>query len=181
MLCAMPPDQFAFSADQTEFDSYEALVRGWAEALTSINGWNVIVRPHPRDAERTAAILAGTEVRVSLADTASLVPLCDLYVASISATIRWAIACGIPVVNYDCYRLRYGDYAGVEGVITVENFSEFTAAIARFDDAAYRARLTEAQRATASQWGELDGRAMQRIMSLIESVSAVRGVARNHS
>ncbi len=36
----------------------------------------------------------------------SLVPLCSLYVASVSATIRWAIACGKPVVNYDVYRFE---------------------------------------------------------------------------
>ena len=66
-------------------------------------------------------------------NTAELVPLCDVFVASISSTIRWAIACGKPVVNYDVYRYRYTDFIGVEGVLTCEEQDEFVSVLRRLD------------------------------------------------
>ena len=41
---------------------------------------------------------------------ASLVAISDMYVASVSSTIRWAILAGIPVINYDVYQYGYEDF-----------------------------------------------------------------------
>ncbi len=64
-------------------------------------------------------------VRLVTDDIARLIPLCDVFVASVSATISMALACGKPVVNYDVYRFRYDDFEGVPDLHTFENRSEF--------------------------------------------------------
>lgn len=171
LLCALPPDQFIFCRRQTDFESYRAMVGSWVRALGSVAGWGVIIRPHPRDQERLS-VQVGGNVRVSFEDTASLVPLCDVYVASVSATIRWAIGCGLPVLNFDCYRLRYGDYDDVPGVLRMETEAEFRSALRRVTaDAGFRAELAGAQHRVASDWALLDGRSGERVLALLAEVA----------
>ena len=75
-------------------------------------------------------------VRIAARRTSELVPLCDLYVASVSSTIRWAIACGKPVINYDVYRYRYTDFLNLEGVLVIEEQNEFREIVQRLDQRA---------------------------------------------
>ncbi|HEX2727126.1 MAG TPA: hypothetical protein VHN20_15005, partial [Beijerinckiaceae bacterium] len=107
-VVGFPPDQFT-SPDTSpfEFKSFDTLVQAWGEALApALAHANVIVKPHPRLATWRLASLKAAGLVVTSAPTEELVPLADVYIASISATIRWALGLGIPVVNYDCYRYR---------------------------------------------------------------------------
>src|SRR5262249_8500449 len=124
-------------------------------------------RPHPRVAMETLTPFAGPNVKFTWQPTAELIPLCDLYVASISATIRWALACGIPVINYDTYRYRYGDYDAAPGLVSVESLQEFQQVITRFvEDPLFAAELAERQTAAMGQWGILDDKLEDRFAAL---------------
>jgi hypothetical protein len=123
--------------------------------------------------------IEGSNIRIAPRKTAHLVPLCDLYVASISSTIRWAIACGKPVINYDVYRYRYTDFLSVPGVIATEERDEFQALIKRFaDDKAYLTQIATQQRAVAGRWGRLDGNSSQRIVELLAAQAASKAGSR---
>ncbi len=138
---------------------------------------NVLVRPHPRIPLDRFANFGNSCIKLTWQPTVELIPLCDLYVASISATIRWAIACGIPTVNYDTFRYRYGDYESVAGVIGVEEVSEFRALITRFvDDPVFAAELAEKQQSVMRYWGQSDDQVGQRFASLV--LEAVKNAGR---
>ena len=112
-------------------------------------------------------------VKIARDNTAALIPLCDVYVASISATIQWAIACGKPVLNYDVYRYHYNDYLGVDGVIAVEDREQFLAALRQLTgDPAYYREIAARQAGFAERWGKLDGRAGERLLQLFERLGA---------
>jgi len=168
LLCALPPSQFPRDC---EFAEYGSLVSFWMETLSQVKGWNVIVRPHPRLTEEEIDQLKPFGVKISNWDTASLIPLCDLYVASVSATIRWAIACGKPVVNYDVYQMNYDDYKNVDGVINVFSKSDFRDTINRLtSDRGYHKKISALQHEEMSRWGRLDGKSSERIMQLFDDV-----------
>lgn len=170
LLCAMPPSQFP---RECEFEDYVGMAAYWMQALSSVQGWNVIVRPHPRQTRDDIKMLESFGVKVTTLDTASLVPLCDLYVASVSATIRWAIACGKPVINYDVYRMNYKDYSGVKGVITMTKREDFMSALNKLTtDKAYFDSVQKAQQAESQYWGTLDGKSSERILKLIDDMIA---------
>ncbi len=119
-----------------------------------------------------------TRVRLTQLPVADLIPLCDVYVACISATIRWAIACGIPVVNHDLYRYGYRDFEEVSGVLNVVSRAEFTAQIQRLvDDPFYLSEVRVAQAAVAADWGALDGRGKARLHELLCSISSQVDIA----
>jgi glycosyltransferase involved in cell wall biosynthesis len=103
--------------------------------------------------------------------TEQLVPLADVYVASISATIRWALALGIPVINYDCYRYRYDDYQDAAGMLLVEDQHAFAAALQRIaTDADYRQALGARQAGDRANWGCIDSQFAVRFLALLKAL-----------
>lgn len=176
IVCAFPPDQHVGSrADLFEFSSFEHLIAAWMRGLQALGAEvNVLIRPHPRLEPLHLAAYERSNVRVTANPTVELVPIADLYVASISATIRWAIACGVPVLNYDSYRYRYGDYAAVGGVVTVEDEAAYSAALERFvRDRDYRDGLHRIQKAASTYWGILDDGFAERLGSLVVKLNSL--------
>ena len=179
ILCGFPPDQYqGTDTSRFEFPDYNALVEAWMESFRMLSARaNILVRPHPRIPLERLLGFEGPNVKISLQPTAELIPLCDLYVASISATIRWAIGCGIPVINYDTFRYRYGDYESAAGVIGVEDLGEFRSLMTRFvNDEKFAADLKERQRSVMHYWGQLDDKAGRRLSALV--LDAVAGAGR---
>jgi hypothetical protein len=179
ILCGFPPDQYqGTDTSRFEFPDYDALVEAWMESFRMLSTRaNILIRPHPRIPLERLSGFEGPNVKISLQPTAELIPLCDLYVASISATIRWAIACGIPVINYDTFRYRYADYEAATGVIGVEDVAEFRSLMTRFvDDERFAADLKERQRGVMNYWGQLDDGTGRRLSALV--LDAVAGAGR---
>jgi hypothetical protein len=169
LLCALPPDQFPTNRPRFELQNQRELLTFLAEALGAFAQWNVVFRLHPRMQRSDVPYLEALGVHITDWDTAALVPLCDIFVASASATIRWAIACGKPVVNYDVHRYRYHDFDEAAGVITIETKAEFAATVARLaTNETFRAEITARQGACAARWGKLDGRAGERMLALFD-------------
>ncbi|MGM4906777.1 hypothetical protein AB8B21_03075 [Tardiphaga sp. 866_E4_N2_1] len=172
VLCALPPDQGCRSRPGCEFDDFSTLVKFWLETITENSEWNVIVNPHPALQERVLDELSHFNAKVLQNDVSTLIPLCDLYVTSISATTRWAIANGCPVLNYDVYQYHYADFDGLPAVLTVRGAAEFAQSYRRLTtDERYLEVLTSQQADIASDWGMLDGGSSARIGSLILSLA----------
>ena len=168
LLCALPPSQFPRDC---EFADYASLLSFWMGSLSQVKGWNVVIRPHPRVTEEQIHDLERFGIKISNWDTASLIPLCDLYVASVSATIRWASACGKPVVNYDVYQMNYADYQNVGGVLTVFSKSAYRDTINRLtSDPAYYEKISALQLQEMSKWGCLDGKSSERMLKLFDDL-----------
>jgi hypothetical protein len=170
LLTALPPNQLRQIGGRPECDfrDYDELVDFWLKACGSVAGHSVIVALHPSVPPSEAPQFERYGVRVAKSSTAELVPLCDIYVASVSSTIRWAISCGKPVVNYDVYRYRYTDFIGVEGVLACEEQEEFIAILSRLtSDAAFADQIRLKQAAVAEHWGRLDGCSGQRMVEVV--------------
>ncbi|MGE0456281.1 MAG: hypothetical protein AB7O37_20830 [Vicinamibacteria bacterium] len=166
LLCALPPDQHG-RGRSSPFASFDDLVRFWLDAVATDPTWNVVVVPHPRSRDVVGRFSLRPGVALLSRDTADLVPLCDVFVAAVSATIRWALACAKPVVNFDVYRYGYEDYADQPEVVTLDQPSEFAGAIRAARERSRRAP----DLARASRWGRLDGRSGERLLRLLDSMS----------
>jgi hypothetical protein len=158
------PDQLSVCPGECEFSSSEAAVDFMAQCLRPMcQFYDIVVRPHPNYLQ-LGDYFAQHGIYHSHTDTAALVAVCDLYVAFGSATIRWAIACGVPTINYDLFQYDYDDYKQVAGVQHVRSKEQFQQAIAalRPDSPAYaqaKARMNDDSR----RWGMLDGQSGNRI------------------
>lgn len=181
LLCALPPDQTDVrTPEQCAFQSYEEISRHWISTLSAAKAFQVVVSLHPRTRAETMIFIETLGATIVRGDIARLIPLASLYVASVSATIRLAIASAIPVVNYDVYRYRYTDFAAVPGVVTMEDRAAFEETIRSLTSEGGTAllALAAAQRSSSSRWGRLDGGAGGRMLDLFERLalqSAERG------
>jgi hypothetical protein len=173
LVCAWPTDQFGSRFLPLEFPNYEAVCHAWARTLAMIRrttDYNVIIRPHPvTNREFLGALLKPYRLKMTDIDTLDLVPVSDLFLASVSSTLRWAIACGIPAVNYDCYDYGYTDFDSAKGLFTVKRYFDFEDVMVKLtsDSAAYES-ARQSQKLSAPEWGMHDGRSMERIFKAID-------------
>lgn len=160
-LAAIPPDQFNTGRTGGEFSAHHEIVAFWLKTLAA-TGWNVVVNLHPHLKPEKIDFGAWPNVKYCARPTAEVIPLCDVFVASISATIRWAISCGKTVINHDLYLYRYDDYHGAPGVIHLETKDQFAVEVARVAQEAPKA-------VPHADWGILDGKSGERLKTLLDS------------
>ena len=175
------PDQSG-SCPAFEFRDMADFAAHLAGALAPLkDDYFMIVRPHPNYPELGTMLSRYGFISTEI-DTARLVALSDVYVAFASATIRWAIACGIPTINYDVFQYDYDDFKKVSGVMNVMRYDDFRSTVERMrPNNPERAKLAERARTEAPRWGQLDGKSLDRIVALIESLCASKPVLRTAS
>jgi hypothetical protein len=171
ILSALPPDSLYMGRPECDFVDYSDLVEFWCRALASITTYNSLIVLHPSACYEEFKYIEAFGVKIVRGPTAIMIPMCDIFVSSVSATIQWAIACGKPVINYDVYRYRYIDYNCADGVIRTEEKSGFLNTLKKLtSDSKYYNEISDKQKAIAREWGILDGKAGERLINLFESL-----------
>jgi hypothetical protein len=175
LLISGCPDQLSAKVPYCEFTTMDALAQSIGAAVQPLAAdYHLVVRPHP-NFEAFAAMLEPFGVIRATAPTASLVPLADLFVAFASATIRWAIACGVPTINYDVFNYGYGDFTGANGVAAVNTSDAFARLIQSLTPGSPAlAALRDHAARDSARWGVMDGRGLERIEGAIEAAMSRR-------
>ena len=179
LFSALVPDQLGGGVPECEFSQYGELVEFWVRTLAALSDKiNVVIKINPRYRREEFLYLEKFGVTVAPHDTIDLVPLADIYVTSISSTLRWAAVCGIPSINYDVYHFRYGDFIDAPGIVHVEKKSEFANEVTRLvEDDAHWSDLRRRQAADAPRWAALDGKSTERLVALFDELSVHRAVS----
>jgi len=170
ILTALPPDQFyGYGRPQCEFKNYASFVEAWFAPLVKCITHNIVVSLHPSESFEKMKYIEQWGCKISRDRIINLIPLCDIFVASISATIQWAIACAKPVVNYDAYKFEFTDYAQAKGVLYTEDFRVYEAFIDRLTkDLNFFEATRTLQARDSGNWGLLDGKGENRIIELFK-------------
>lgn len=142
--------------------------------------YEIIFKPHPNDSE-IGELFSQLGWTITHVDTAKLVALSDLYVAFASATIRWAIACGVPTINYDIFYYNFADFKQVKGVLNVNSKDGFKHAVQKFSQQEELLSLRHHLDTEKTEWGYLDGRSIERIHVLTQELIQSRKVSRRTS
>lgn len=175
VLIGLPPDQFdAGRRSGCEFSSHQELVNYMVDAVMAAIGpdTSVLINLHPRIRLNEVRPLESSGARIIHEPIETLVPLADLYISVVSATIRLGISCGIPVVNYDAYQYDYDDYKGLAGVCEVKSKHDYETVVgALIHDQLFYSKIHAAQKATASNLCLVDGKAGERLLALFNSLT----------
>lgn len=173
------PNQLA-GAPGFAFSGYEEMVAHMAGCMKNLSDrYTVLLRPHPNFAG-LVPLFEAHGIRSCTLDTARLVALADAYIAFASATIRWAVALGIPTINYDVFHYGYDDYRTLRGVLHAVEPTDFAAAVERLHpEHPEYAELRQACRDEAPSWGALDGCCTERIEALVNRLCAEKPVRRS--
>lgn len=183
LLCALPPNQLAGAGrKECEFSDYQALLEAFLAPLRSLAATHhCILSLHPRIDPAALDRVDLGDFHVVPDNIATLIPLSKLYIASCSATIRLAINCGIPVVNYDVYRYDYDDYKTVPGVLTIDDLTMYEQTLTSLclDETQYR-QVRVRQQEFAATHAMVDGMAGRRILEVLDAVLPAETDARAH-
>jgi SAM-dependent methyltransferase len=169
VLLAPPPSYHDSHGHVAEFETYAETVEQLVAAAKCGARADVTVSLHPATRPQDREIWMAQEVVFSDQWILELIPQHDILLTAFSSTSRWAVACGKPVVNYDMYRLNLSTYEGMAGVVELREMSgvaRLLSAMASDDDTYHR--LAGKQRARASEWGVLDGKAGERILREVD-------------
>jgi hypothetical protein len=170
VLISLPPSLHGIRAKFSEFDTYDAGCRAIIDMIRSKPGVSAVVSLHPNAPPEQRAFVEGLGVTVSSEWIVSLIPACDVFFTTFSSTIRWAIACGKPVLNYNMYSYNNHDYDAVEGVFTLPRLQEIEARFDQLLDDREYARVAARQKADGAQWGIMDGRNFERIRAAVSEL-----------
>ena len=166
ILLALVQEHYISGAPACDFQRHADMVEFIVKSAAA-SQFEVVVCLHPSMPYDEFSYIEHWGVRISRWETVTLVPVCDVFIASGSSTINWAVACGKPVINYDVYRYDLRAFADAPAVVTVQEQRDFIAAVQRVDDPRERVSWTARAEAAAVRWGRLDGRAYERIRSTL--------------
>lgn len=101
-----------------------------------------------------------------------VLPLCDVFVATYSSTVRWAAMLGIPTVISDLTGLGLTLYDDVSALINARDPEALGGALAQLvGDGTWRSQVGARLRAQAGSMGIIDGGACRRIAAVVDAVS----------
>lgn len=164
LLVAFPPNQFP--KKNSEIENYPAVIQFYAESLKPYLEWfNVVISRHPRTLD-PLTLLKQEGIIVADESTIDLVAISSAFIATVSATIRWALLVKVPVINFDFYNYKYTDYSDEPDVITVYTKQEFLTALGRLKSQIHDTSLESSKNST---WGFLDGKVHQRFIDIMSS------------
>lgn len=151
--------------------------RHWAEvrylvAALCRTEQNVLLSLHPKSDFDQYDFLPG-EYGCALArePLREILPAADVFVASYSSTVMWALLCEIPTIVVDFYGFNYTGYDGLAGVETVTDRGQFNEALDRMmTDEPYYESLQEEQRAMKDRIAPFDGKCLQRLSALVDGL-----------
>jgi hypothetical protein len=158
----------------SEFGSQEELTDFWLESLRAMSGYEVVLSLHPSLERDKVRHLEGRGVHIATWPIEDLIPVCDVYVVSISATTRIAIACGKPVVDHDVFDFDYDNFVGLDAVWIANTKALFADTLTKLaSDEAFYQRAVAAQQAIAPRFGVLDGHSTERIIALVDELAGI--------
>ncbi len=166
-LIAIPPDVFTSRKGITHFSDYSELLKFWIDSIKYLTNYNILISLHPSTKFSEHSAIDFLEYKILDQPLIEVIGLVDLFIASISATIQWAIVCGIPVINYDVYRFNYDDYLGIDGILYCDKPDLYLEKLRLINDPDYYQIIKNNQMIHSKMWGILDGDGANRIIKLL--------------
>jgi hypothetical protein len=170
ILIALPPSYHQEYGGKSEFPTYreviEKLLVGCREVHSNAR---ITVSIHPAIKADDRQIIETLADEVSDEWLLRLIPKNDVFVPVFSSTIRWALMCGKPVVNYDIYKLDLPTYDTARCVYTTPVLQD---ALARLKETLenpekYHAAAMQVK-ACSNEWGIMDGQNFDRIWATLQ-------------
>lgn len=171
ILVSWPPSYHASRGGHSEYPTYEEMSRDILTWLSALPGCELTVSLHPAVQDEMRKFIGRLGVSISDEYVICLIPKHDIYISYFSSTIRWALACGKPVVNYDAYRLGLDVYASAPAFFNVSAADQFKRQVAFLTSSLEGfAKASSDQASVAKRWGMVDGQCMSRILAEIDSI-----------
>lgn len=171
LLISGCPNQLEGIVPSCEFSSMDQIATFIGLTLRVLSPhYHIVVRPHPNYMIFGEMLTEWGIVKTDI-PTSELVPLADIFIAFASATIRWSVTCAVPTINYDIFNYCYTDFSNIDGVVNVTSATDFERTVDSLKPDGILLKSLKSQiEANSKHWGNLDGKSVERIESVIEGL-----------
>ena len=166
LLCALPAYPQSDGRDSTSWSRHLQETEFLLATFAQLKNVSVVLSLHPKSspldyqhlANQYGAVMAKRRIY-------ELIPVCDVFVATVSSTVMLAIGTGKPTVVISFHGSYDEFYDNLPGVIVLRSPDQLKSTLSRlFSDPQYYNQLAEAQRQQASEWILLDGKCTERVV-----------------
>ncbi|KOY85744.1 hypothetical protein AD998_05870 [bacterium 336/3] len=165
ILCALPPDFHP----NPNYQNYNEMIEDWINLLGNQDKYHVVVSLHPRSSYENLKYIERENIKIFKGAIEEIVPICDIFVANVSATIRMALACEKIVLNFDVFQWNYTDYIGIDAVITVKERQNFHKELEKIiNELDYVFQKIKVYSQKKNYFGHIDGKSGERILNLFQ-------------
>ena len=169
VVIAIPPDMFSSNKHKDlEFSNFTEMLDFLVDSVRELSSFQIIASLHPSLGHESATSISKKGIKIARHGIHLELANATFFIASISATIQWAMAINIPVINFDLYKFNYPDYVGVPGVVKCEDKANFRQNLDVLAQTAIKNGLQETS--VSPYYGEVDGHAIDRIQTLMNSL-----------
>ncbi|MBN1572788.1 MAG: CDP-glycerol glycerophosphotransferase family protein [Deltaproteobacteria bacterium] len=166
LLCAVPQlAEHELTSWERHWWEIEFLLYTFSKLPNVATVLSLHPRSHPPDytpvAERYGAVIARRRIY-------ELLPISDVFVATYSTTVMFAVGMAKPTVVVDFYGLDHDIYNRAPGVMIVNRRDQLGPSLKKlFMDDIYYDSLAASQKKSAGQWLVLDGKCTERVVGEI--------------
>lgn len=166
IICALP--QLAEHKLISWDENFE--INSFIIETLSNSGLNVLISLHPKSKEEDYLILEKKyNCKISKRNLNTILPLADIFVATYSSTVVWAIMCRIPSIVVDFYNFNYSIFNDFGGVLRAYSKNEFEHYINKVvEDKNYYSYLVNEHIMASKHMPRFDGKSRENILKLID-------------
>ncbi|NJB75705.1 MULTISPECIES: hypothetical protein [Thalassospira] len=167
ILVSLPPNYHATRAKFCEFESYSTVWQQLKRLEDENEQLEISVSIHPNTLDSDREVINNLNLNTIENGVITAIPVHDLFFTCFSSTIRWALAAGKPVINYDMYGFNLSIYDNSPGFFSFANFSNSKEKVLKMLNNEYYETQARGMEENRKIWGEIDGRATENIVRLI--------------
>ncbi len=159
ILCALPPDCYP----NKFYKSLNHIITHWLNLFCSQTSHQIIISLHPRTKLQDVEIIKQYPVIITNHGIENYIPYCDVFIANLSATIRYALACNKKILNFDFINVNYSEYKNITQVKTVFNTTDFETSFNQI------ILQDDYEKNESNYFGVLDGKSYERILTILNA------------
>lgn len=179
IIVSFPPNQWPRAADGfNDFATFAAATGRVLASLVSGGHAQVVISLHPTlHGSPVAHALSEEGLYVTNAQLRDILDCADIFTATVSSTLLWAVQLGVPSINFDPYSYGYSEFreAGMLEASTLPDLYETLLDLTsdRTELEALRARIMKQR----DYWTCHDGHSKQRILEAVAAHAKVDATA----
>ena len=137
--------------------------------IFSLQKANCLISLHPKmKYDKYKFIEDEYNIPISKRPLSEILPAADIFAATFSSTIQWAVLCQIPSIVFDFYGFNYTMYDYLTGTRIINKKTELPGELEKvIKDESYYAHMTAEQKKFSGYISPFDGKCMERIVDVI--------------
>jgi len=153
-----------------DWDTHWHEIRFLLQTIKECNT-NTLVSLHPKmDIEKYKFIAKDYGLEIAEESLVEILPAADIFAATFSSTVQWAVLCRIPAIVFDFYSLNYTMYDFLSGVQIINKKENLFPALKKLiDDEIYYNDMVNNQNRLAPYLSPFDGMCVERVIDAVPS------------